>query len=47
MAVNVAGKTEKVEAMAAAPAPAPEASKDAMKGGEMKGGEMKKEEKKK
>jgi ABC-type branched-subunit amino acid transport system substrate-binding protein len=50
MAVNVAGKTEKVEAMAAAPAP--EAKKDEMKsgemkGGEMKGGEMKKDEKKK
>ena len=46
MAVNVAGKTEKVEAMAAAPA-APEAKKDEMKKDEMKKDEMKKDEMKK
>ncbi|TMG85846.1 MAG: branched-chain amino acid ABC transporter substrate-binding protein [Betaproteobacteria bacterium] len=45
MAVNVAGKTEKVEA-AAAPA-APEAKKDEMKKDEMKKDDMKKDEKKK
>jgi len=46
MAVNVAGKTEKVEAMAAAPA-APEAKKDEMKKDEMKKDEMKKDDMKK
>src|SRR5438874_7829177 len=46
MAVNVAGKTEKIEA-AAGPAAAPEAKKDEMKKDEMKKDDMKKDEKKK
>src|SRR5437870_7228081 len=46
MAVNVAGKTEKIEA-AAGPAAAPEAKEDEMKKDEMKKDDMKKDEKKK